>query len=131
MRFLLLAWCLLAATACDQSLTSPSTPLNTDFVLAPGETMSIESASLSVTFDGVSGDSRCPADALCIQGGSADVHITATSDGARRQLVIRTGDMKPVQHGGTTIALVQLSPYPFSSRTIAPHEYRATLKVTR
>jgi hypothetical protein len=127
----LLSLCLLAATACDQSLTSPSTPLDTDFVLAPGETMAIESASLTITFDGVSGDSRCPADALCIQGGSADVHITATADGARRQLVIRTGDMKPVQHGDTIIALVQLSPYPFSSRTIAPNEYRATLKVTR
>jgi len=131
MRFFLLSFCLLAATACDQSLTSPSTPLNTDFVLAPGETMAIESASLTVTFNRVSGDSRCPADAFCIQGGSADVHITATSNGSRRDHVLKTGDMKPVQHGDTTITLVQLSPYPFSSRTIASNEYRATLKVTR
>jgi hypothetical protein len=36
-----------------------------------------------------------------------------------------------VQHDGVTIALVQLTPYPFSSRTIAPGDYRATLKVTR
>ncbi len=131
MRLSLLSLCLLAATACDQSLTSPSTPLNTDFVLAPGETMAIESASLAITFDGVTGDSRCPADALCIQGGSADVHVTAWSDGSPRPHVLKTGDMKPVQHGDTTIALVELSPYPFSSRTIAPNEYRATLKVTR
>ena len=131
MRLLLWSLCLLAATACDQSLTSPSTPLNTEFVLAPGETMAIESVSLAITIDGVTGDSRCPADALCIQGGSADVHVIAMSDGARRAHVLKTGDMKPVQHGDTTITLVQLSPYPFSSRTIAPNEYRATLKVTR
>src|ERR671912_630345 len=92
MRLFLLSFCLFAATACDQSLTSPSTPLNTEFVLAPGETMAIESASLAVTFDSVTGDSRCPADALCIQGGSADVHVIATSDGARRAHVLKTGD---------------------------------------
>jgi hypothetical protein len=131
MRLFLLAFCLLAATACDQSPTAPSTPLNTEFVLAPGERMAIESASLVIEFNGVTGDSRCPADALCIQGGSADVRITATSKGSPREHVLKTGDMKPVQHGDTTIALVQLSPYPFSSRTIAPDEYRATLKVTR
>ena len=44
---------------------------------------------------------------------------------------LQTGDLRPVVHNGLTIALVQLSPYPFSARTIAPDEYRATLKVTR
>jgi hypothetical protein len=39
--------------------------------------------------------------------------------------------MRPVKHGDLTIELVQLSPYPFSSRTIQPDEYRATLRVTR
>jgi len=39
--------------------------------------------------------------------------------------------MQPVVHEGLTIALVQLMPYPFSAKTIAPDEYRATLKVTR
>jgi hypothetical protein len=43
---------------------------------------------------------------------------------------LQTGDLRPVVHNGLTIALVQLSPYPFSARTIAPEEYRATLKVT-
>ncbi|MBA3270326.1 MAG: hypothetical protein H0T71_07405 [Acidobacteria bacterium] len=118
-------------TGCDQSPTAPSTPLNTEFVLAPGETMAIERASFSVTFDGVSGDSRCPADAFCIQGGDAIVRVTATSSSGTRQHELHTGSMQPVQHGDTTITLAQLSPYPFSSRTIAPHEYRATLKVTR
>ena len=122
--------CLLLA-ACDENFTGPSTPLNTEFTLAPGQAASIERESLSVRFDSVSGDSRCPADAFCIQGGSADVRITAIGDRSTRQYVIRTGDMKPVQHDDLTITLTQLSPYPFSSRTINPDEYRATLKVTR
>ena len=123
--------CLLAMTACDESSTGPTTPLNTEVTVAPGQSTGIGGASLSVRFNGVSGDSRCPADAICIQGGSADVRITATSDGSPRDYVLRTGDMRPVQHDDLTIALVELSPYPFSSRTIAADEYRATLKVTR
>ena len=44
---------------------------------------------------------------------------------------LHTGDMKPVTHEDLTIALVELSPYPFSSRPIQPGDYRATLRVTR
>jgi hypothetical protein len=39
--------------------------------------------------------------------------------------------MEPVTHDGLTISLVELQPYPFSSRTIEPGDYRATLRVTR
>jgi hypothetical protein len=131
MRATAVLFCLLALTACDESGNGPTTPLNTEFTLAPGQSSGISGASLSVRFNGVSGDSRCPADALCIQGGSADVRITATSGGWLRDYVLKTGDMRPVQHDGVTIALVQLSPYPFSSRPIGPDDYRATLKVTR
>ena len=118
-------------TACDGSPAGPTTPLDREFTLAPTETMDIDGTSLAIRFNGVSGDSRCPADAICIQGGSADVRITAETSFSKRDYDLRTGDMKPVQHGEFTIALVQLAPYPFSSKTIQPDEYRATLKVTR
>lgn len=131
MRPAVLFFCLLAVTACDERVTGPTSPLNTAFTLAPGETMAIAEVPLTLRFHEVSGDSRCPADALCIQGGSADVRIGALGDGPDREYVLKTGDMRPVQHGDVTIALVELAPYPFSSRTIAPGDYRATLKVTR
>jgi hypothetical protein len=86
---------------------------------------------VSVRFNRVSGDSRCPADAVCILGGDALVHITALSRQSSRDYELHTGDMRPVQHDGVTIALVQLQPYPFSSQTIQPGDYRATLKVSR
>lgn len=86
---------------------------------------------MSIRFNGVTGDSRCPADAVCVQGGDAIVNLTATSSGGTRELELHTGNMAPVQHDGVTIALVQLSPYPFSSGPIAPGDYRATLRATR
>jgi hypothetical protein len=131
MRHVPLLLCLLLATACDESPTGPTVPLNREFELAPGNAVVIDEASLSVRFNGVSGDSRCPADALCIQGGDAIVHVTATSSRSSTAYELHIGDMRPAQHDGLTIALVQLQPYPFSSRTIAPGDYRATLRVTR
>ena len=131
MRFGVLLCCLLAVTACDDRVTGPTSPLNTEFTLAPSETISIEGTSLSVRFNRITGDSRCPADALCILGGSADVSMTAISERSTRDHVLRTGDLQPVQHDEFTLSLVQVSPYPFSARTIEPNEYRVTLKVTR
>ena len=131
MRFGLLLCGLLLMAACDERVTGPTSPLNMEFTLAPGETAAIEGASLAVRFNRITGDNRCPADAMCILGGSADVSVTAISDRSTREYVLKTGDMQPVQHDELTIALVQVSPYPFSSHTIEPDEYRVTFKVTR
>jgi hypothetical protein len=131
MRFVVLLCCLLAVTACDEQVTGPTSPLSSEFTLAPGETTAIERASLSIRFNQITGDNRCPADALCVLGGSADVSVTAMSARSTSDYVLRTGDMQPVQHDDFTISLVQVSPYPFSAQTIAPQDYRVTLTVTR
>jgi hypothetical protein len=134
LRLLLcLLLCPLAATGCDSSdPTGPTVPLNEQFVLAPDETATILDAGIRVRFVGVFGDSRCPADAVCVQGGDAIVRIEVLSFGAGVQPYdLHTGDMRPVQHGDLTIALVQLEPYPFGTGGIEPSEYRATLRVSR
>jgi hypothetical protein len=131
MRGVAVLSCLLFLAGCDESVTAPTAPLNAEFTLAPGDAMAIEETTLTVQFNRITGDNRCPADAVCILGGSADVDLTATSNGASRGLVLRTGDMQPVQYDGYTISLVQVAPYPFSARTIQPNEYRVTLRVTR
>ena len=131
MRHVLFGFCLLSVTACAGSPAGPTTSLNTEFTLAPADMMTIDGTSLTVRFDDVSADSRCPANARCIHAGSADVRITAQSDGSNRNYVLHTGDVEPVQHEGLTISLVQLMPYPFTSPKIPPEKYRATLKVTR
>jgi hypothetical protein len=117
--------------ACGSSPSAPS-PVDQSVTLAPGQAAIVEGTSLSLRFDGVSGDSRCPADAICITGGDAQVQIAVTpSAGARRDYTLHTGDMRPVKHDDLTIALVELSPYPFSARPIQPSDYRATLRLTR
>jgi hypothetical protein len=127
--------CLLAATvaaACDESPTGPTVTIDQRFTLAPGETASIQGYGVRLRFEGVTGDSRCPADALCITGGDAIVKVSASGDAGSLSIELHTGDSSraSVTYGSVKVSLVELSPYPFSSRTISPGEYRATLQVS-
>ena len=124
---------LLLGTACAANPSGPTIPSGQPFTLARGEAASIEGTSLRVRFLQVSGDSRCPADALCIQGGDALVHIRAENAGGDAEYELHTGDSAraAAQHAGFRIELVSLQPYPFSSRSIEADSYRATLRVSR
>src|SRR2546422_6438756 len=124
-------WLLVAAACAGTSPASPSVPLGQQFTLAPAQTASIAGTSMRVQFLRVTGDSRCPADAVCIQGGDAVVRIRAESDGRDAEYELHTGDSSraAVSHAGFRIRLVNLQPYPFSSRTTPPDDYRATLRV--
>lgn len=130
----ILAWVLLlCVTGCSDNPVAPSVPLNEPFTLAPGTSASVSGASLVVQFLRVSGDSRCPGDAICIHAGDAIVHVRALST-AIGEYELHTGDLarSSVTHAGVRIALTGLQPYPFSSLPpIQPSDYRATFVVSR
>jgi hypothetical protein len=122
---------LLAGISCSDPPTAPS-PLDQRFTLAPGEMAQLAEPSIGVRFDGVSNDSRCPADALCLLGGDALVHVTVVAGSSVTPYELHTGSMEPVRHGDLTVALETLMPYPFSSLPpIGPSDYRATIRVIR
>jgi len=133
MRVPALLMCLLCVTGCDEnSPTGPTVSFNERFTLAPGEVAAVQGADLRLEFVRVTGDSRCPADAVCIQGGDALVQVRASGGGDSTILGLHTGDLSQASdvYRDARVTLVELSPYPFSSRTIEPGEYRATLTVT-
>ena len=126
------------ATACaSDAPSSPSGPVNAQVTLAAGETTNLTSADVRIRFDGVTGDSRCPGDAICIQGGDAIVHVSvgrigAGAGDAMATFELHTGSLQPATFNGLTLTLENLSPYPFSSLPpIKPGDYRATLRFTR
>ena len=137
----LLSWCgvrallpLVCAVSigCGANVITPSTPLDEPFTLGVNEAIAVSGTSMVIEFTSVTGDSRCPADAVCIQGGDAVVHIRV-STGGTSTYELHTGDdsRAAVVHGLYRIALVQLQPYPFSGQPISPNDYRATFTVTR
>ncbi len=131
MRF---RWWLLAvvmASACTSS-TTPTVPFNKAFTLAPGEIVVIDETSIGVRFVNVLGDSRCPANANCIQAGDAIVWIEVNPlHGPANYYALHTATQRPIVFEGQTISLVQVTPYPSSVGAIKPEEYRVTLRITR
>ena len=130
MRTLLAAFCLFAVTGCF--VGSPTEPVRIDqtVTLAPGQSASITGTTVTLKFEGVTGDNRCPADAICVLGGSATVKVEARSSAGPTTLTFETGNLEPVEYLGLTVELTQLMPYPFSATPIQHEDYRATLRVT-
>ena len=124
---------IVSAACASNTPSAPQGPVNAQLTLAPGETGVVNGAGIGITFEGVAGDSRCPGDAICIQGGDAIVRIgVIPTTGNRATYDLHTGNTQPAKHQDLTIALEALTPYPFSSRPpISPNDYRATLRVTR
>ena len=125
---------LLAFPACaSHSPNAPDTPIDVSLVLAPGETKGIENTNAALRFDGVVNDSRCPGDAICITGGDAIVKVRVIlADGPDATYELHTGNLQPAHHENLTIALADLSPYPFGSLPpIQPGDYRVKVRITR
>ena len=115
-------------------MAGPTVALNERFTLSPGNVAAVRDVDVNVQFVEVTGDSRCPGDAVCIQGGDALVKIRVSAGGSTSPYDLHTGDSSraSIVHGSVKIALIELQPYPFSSRPpIAPGDYRATLMVSR
>lgn len=132
--FAAVLWSILPAlAACDSSPSAPSSdvPLSQEFTLKPGESATVQGTDLRVSFDKVVGDSRCPADVVCIQAGDVVVALVASwKDGdARFQLRTAAGGNVALA-GAYEVRLVRVEPYPFASRPIAAGDYRTVLEVT-
>lgn len=127
---LILVVSLLAAGCGDDSPTAPS-PFPASATLAPGE--QANTGGLTVVFNGVTDDSRCPIDALCVQAGDANVHITLTTGGVGSQytLTVNKADTKRVLYRDFQVELATLQPSPRSAVTIQPSAYRATFTITQ
>jgi hypothetical protein len=86
--------------------------------------------SLKLRFESVTGDSRCPADAICITGGDAIVRLSATGDGGSLALELHTGDSSraSVTYGNVKVTLSSCSRIPSaaarSSRRLSAHAER-------
>jgi hypothetical protein len=137
---LVLVGCL-ASTGCGGSSTagSPTSPTNPSpgisitMTMTPGQRTSVDGTNLTLQFTGVSSDSRCPADALCITAGEALAVIEATMSarGGVRLELSTLETRRAVAVGDYRVELRGLDPYPFGSLPrIQPSDYRATIEVT-
>jgi hypothetical protein len=131
MRRVLLGLLALLITACGGSAVRPTEPLDVRVAVLLGQTALLDRTGLALRFDAVLRDSRCPADALCVRQGEAAITVTLVAGARETRVELRT-DPAPARVrsvDGLRLELVQLEPYPYSTRSIPPGEYRATLRV--
>ena len=125
----------LLCAGCAGNSTQPShTPLGQPFELRSGASAILD-GGLTITFDRVASDSRCPLDALCLEFHAGDavvaVSISQSVGGSVvRELHTNTAGSE-VSYLAYSIKLLSLSPYPRSDRQIRPGDYVATLTVAR
>lgn len=122
---------LLFAHGCASASGPSEVPLGEPFELAPGDSAAVE--GLTVSFQAVTQDSRCPIDVVCVWQGDASVLLSleaAAEPAATREL--HTGiEPRETSFASYVVRLVSVAPAPRSSAKIEPEDYRVTLLVTR
>ncbi len=122
----------LAFAGCARETPTAAAVLtDTTITLAPGEVFAVDGTA-RVSFLAVNGDSRCPADVVCVWAGNAVVQVgTWLGTGPTTPYDLNTTlDPREMVFGSWKVRLVSLAPAPLSTSTIPPADYRATLLVT-
>lgn len=115
----------------DVSIQPRPATLDQPFALTLGRTAHFAEESISLTFDGVVEDSRCPTGVLCVWAGRFVAAVTLTSaDGAKESLELTLGQPAPLLD--YSVELLAATPRP-SKDAPRPNEedYVLTLVVGR
>ncbi|WP_433492365.1 hypothetical protein [Nocardia grenadensis] len=134
-RWAVVVGVLAAAAGCDAAAEPPpvSPQLGTEFTLAPGETIRLDDDRMTVSFDEVSADGRCPTGTACVWEGDATVvtEVTVGAQRSRHELHTNQRFATGATVGRYRIALVALRPSPSASGPVPDGDYRADLLITR
>jgi hypothetical protein len=143
---ILFAICILPA--CQTA--TPSTPgpaaLNTEITLSPGQSAAVTGTNLTITFQSVVSDERCPSEIECAASGPVTVSLLIQQgDGDPTDFTLQTftdlnGRSPNVQFEGVTnrtelgdyaIQIARVTPYPQNLNTkIEASEYRVALLIS-
>lgn len=137
--------CAAGLAACSRESTAPAqapgppvaaasatVSLDQPFELGVGRSATVAGEGVTVRFEGVPSDSRCPTGVQCVWAGDALVHAVLSKDRKAFGAELHTTlDPRSVDYLTYNVALVSLAPYPSTSGSISQSQYRATFVVTR
>ncbi len=118
-----------------RSMESRTARLGESFSLPVSESARVEDAEITIAFEEVSSDSRCPKDVNCIQAGEAVILLAVESAaGSKALLEFRV----PPGGGGPAstfeafqVEVLELRPEKESTKSIDPAAYVAIVRVSR
>ena len=133
MKKLVILLALLAASCSENELIVPNTVnLDRQFTLRVNQEAVVQGTHFTITFTGVTEDSRCPDNARCIWAGNAELVFELRDSGqpATPATINTYLDPKLIHYSQYQIQLVDLKPYPHAPVQIDPGDYIATIVVT-
>jgi hypothetical protein len=127
--YLFVALIAISFISCDQESVSDSFSygLDNDFKIN-GEYHSIDN-SLNFSITEIN-DSRCPSDVVCIWAGKADVKIKVESP-VPGTITLSTYDNPVDTVGNYSFKIIDVLPYPISTKTIRLEDYIVMLKIEK
>jgi hypothetical protein len=124
----------------QESFAKSSDPMSVDanigseFMLQFNQSAEIKSENMKITFLNVTSDSRCPTDVTCVWQGKADIDVNLQKEDQDVTVSLPIGgDSKQdvTVFNQYLIQLVDLSPYPVSTKNIQTDEYAAKINITK
>ena len=108
-----------------------SPELGEEFDLKHGTVRQVSGTTVSLQFQGIDSDSRCPTGAVCKWEGNAEVLLQVSSEELTGVYSLNTTlDPKVIEHNGYLVELISVSPYPVSGKEIADKDYTIRIYVT-
>jgi hypothetical protein len=135
--------------ACRSAKPSPSVTaeIDNEFILAPNQSVAITSTDLTINFNSVLSDDRCPSEVECVASGPVTVSLSIQQDNnSPIDFILQTftdqnGRSPNVQFEGVTnraevgdylIRIAGVTPYPEDPTVkLEPSEYRLVLVVSK
>lgn len=107
---------------CQDSITAVNPEIGEPFNIRLGQTLKFQDADLSITFEELLEDSRCPEGVACVWAGNGRVSFKLNEFQAELNTYL---DPKSTDLSEYEIELVSLSPYPRIDRVIEEEDYKA------
>ena len=120
--------CLFSGAGFAQESSPPK--VGEEFELAVHQTAQITAENISVTFQEVLEDSRCPVDVTCIWAGLAKVSLQVSVSGQEREFSLSTSPPEnSAEFENYTFWLIKVRPVPRSDRSTDRSAYFVTVRV--
>ena len=133
-RFPTVSVMLVTAAVAGAGLLAAAQGRGSNVTVAAGKSVTVDGTNLTVRFERVLNDSRCPTDVQCITAGDAVVLVAVEGGGARetgRYELHTANSNREAAHGEYRLGVVDLKPVPTSRRPVPAGEYVLTLRVSR
>lgn len=145
MSFLIIIAIIISIFGCGESETTPNPTDDEDnpaeirleekFSLKIDQVVTVNPVNIKVKFLKVTEDSRCPSDVVCIWAGQVSVLLNVNNNGndiGDVKLTLGQNKDDTVRDvGGYYLKLIEVKPYPISTKKIEQSEYIITLIISK